>query len=166
MKISRLLMAAPLLMATSIAFAYPKVGDKAQYKGTLTQGTTPATELVVDKEVLLFNDLAKKWIVKVDETMNGSTKTELVDVDDAKMYTPAMYQQVMAQCVAKGGTVEAITTPAGNFNTCHGKMMEPDGDWKEAWIGDVPFGIVKMNKFDAEDNETISVELQSFTAAQ
>ncbi|MNJ92555.1 hypothetical protein D3C87_102280 [compost metagenome] len=165
MRIHKFLMVAPVLMMSSMAFAYPMVGDTVEYKGTYKLDPNPETELVVKKEVVLYNELEKEWLVKVDKTMNGSTTTEVDDVDDEDMMTPEKVQKVLTECVAKGGTLEDLTVPAGTISTCHMKMTCEE-DSKEVWIGDVPFGVVKMIKHDMEDGKHKMLELQSFTLGQ
>jgi hypothetical protein len=164
MKFLNVLAAGTVILASTVALAYPKVGDKAGYNGSCKKGTEEKT-WTLSKEVLLWVDADKKWVIKKDTMKDGGTKTELEYVADADMWSSAMWTDMMTNCVTKGGVMEDVTVPAGTYNTCH-MMTTEDGKTKHMWWGDVPWGIVKKMKEDTAEGKTTTWELNSVTAAE
>lgn len=154
-----------VLMGSTAAFAYPVVGDKVEFSGTFKQDPGAEVPLNLKMEVLSFDGTEQEWIVREETTIDGKTKVSNEDIDAKDMFTPAKVQYVLTNCEARGGVIENVTVPAGTFSACH--LVRADSEEsKELWIGDVPFGVLKMISHDMEDGEHFAVELQSFTAAQ
>lgn len=165
MKFSKIFVAATVVFASSFAIAYPMVGDKVEYQGTVKKDPHPEQPINIKMEIKSFDAQKQEWIVQQDTTIGGQTYSETEDVDASDMFTPERVQYILTNCVARGGTLESVTVAAGAFDTC--KMAKTTTEEsKEIWIAAVPFGIVKMIEHDIEDGEHFSVELQSFTAAQ
>ena len=167
MKLVSLFAAGAMTLASTIAMAYPAVGDKTGYTGTKVEGTETKT-WTATKEVIAWVDANKLWIVKTDVMKNGKTKTHIDGVAEADMWTADKWTDVSTNCVAKGGVMEDVTVPAGTFNTCKMTKTDKDGETKEFWWGDVPCGLVKMMKTEMDDGktETYTVELTSVTLGQ
>nr|WP_295902440.1 hypothetical protein [uncultured Bdellovibrio sp.] len=132
---------ATLLAGT--AFAYPNVGDKVQWTGTVKQPDGSLMEVKIIKEVTSFNKKENKWTVKYEATMGSETSTQLIQVDN--LYSPDRYKEMMANCMLQGGTVEKISTPAGNYDTCKMTTVASDGSTVEKWWGNIPFGVVSKS---------------------
>ncbi|MNT03135.1 hypothetical protein D3C72_1376550 [compost metagenome] len=165
MKILSIFASGSLVLASTVAMAYPAVGDKTGYNGSCMKGTETKT-WTSTKEVIAWVDASKLWIVKTDVMKNGKTKTDIDGVSEADMWTADKWTDISTNCVAKGGVMEDVTVVAGTFNTCHMTKTDGDGDMKHVWWGDVPGGIVKKVKMDVEDNKTTTIELNSVTLGQ
>lgn len=164
MKKSALVLGALLMMAGGYAVAYPEVGDEAKWAGTYKEGTNPEKNVELMAKVITHDMGDKEWDIQMDWTMDGQTKSEVEDIDEDKMWSPAMWAKVQSECVAKGGVLEDVTVPAGTFASCHmTKTWGPKS--MELWLADVPFGIVKANKANTAKMKEIKMEMQSFTSA-
>jgi|GEM_PF-1508283 hypothetical protein len=168
MKLISMLASGALVLASSIAMAYPAVGDKTGYNGTcVKKGETKTWTATM--EVIAWLDASKMWIIKKDVMKNGQTKTDIDGVAEADMWTADKWTDVSTNCVAKGGVMEDVTVAAGTFNTCHMTKISTDGDdseTKHMWWGDVPGGLVKKMIVDTDDDETKTIELNSVTLGQ
>ena len=168
MKLVSMFTAGAMVLASSIAMAYPAVGDKTGYNGTCTKGSETKT-WTSTHEVIAWVDANKIWIVKSDVMKDGQTKTHIDGITEADMWTPEKWTDVSTNCVAKGGVMEDVTVPAGTFNTCHITKMDKDGDSKHMWWGDVPGGLVKKMKVDTkgkDEAKSVTIELNSVTLGQ
>ena len=66
--------------------------------------------------------------------------------------------KIFPQCTAAGGTLEAITVPAGTFQTCHMTQTDPaQGYTGNFWVMDVAFNIVKS--IEDQNGEVMTMEL-------
>ena len=166
MKKSALVLGALVMMAGGYAVAYPEVGDEAKWAGTHKEGADPEKTVELMAKVISWDAADKEWDVQMDWTMDGKTESKVEDIDADKMWSGAMWTKVQAECVAKGGTLEDVTVPAGTFASCH--MTKTCGTkTMEVWLADAPFGIVKANKMDTDPThmKEVKLEMQSFTAA-
>lgn len=139
---------AVLMLATSIAFASPKVGDTAKYKG-ITQGVNFEMEVK-----LTAYDAASDTFTKTTTTsVMGQTQSEAETIASDDLATDEQLQAIVTYCEVPeiGGKKEKVTTAAGTFDTC---KVNSDGAVVNMAI--VPFGFVKLT------NEEIALELISF----
>lgn len=141
------------------AFAYPTVGDKVEWTGTIENSSGTATQVKVVKEVLSHDTITGKWTIKKDVTVDSQTTSE-TKVEDS-LYSPEQYQQTIASCEANGGKLEEITVPAGTFKACMLTTVSPDGTVDEKWWGDVPFGVVRRNLTEAAKSQVTKLDLNS-----
>ncbi|MEN0060420.1 MAG: hypothetical protein AAGB31_16385 [Bdellovibrio sp.] len=152
-----------VFFASLIASAYPAVGDKVEYAGTWMKDPETTVNVSLVQEVVEYQEEEDEFIIKIDKTVDGETKTENKDVDADEMYTPEKWQEIKAACEEKGGALEEVSVPAGAFETCHMKKSR-HGKTKEVWLGDVPFGLVKA-VFSKDVGVIVkSIELQSVSA--
>lgn len=152
----------------SVASAYPAVGDRVEYQGTATVGTQQNAPYQASLEVVYFDDVTNVWVVRSQEEIAGQTQSSLEPFRNEEIFTPQIYQSVIATCVESGGAVEEITVPAGTFRTCHTVISDSNNVKAELWIGDVPFGIVKVNAEDASAPDRVErrqFELSSVRSA-
>lgn len=163
------LFAGIVFFASTYAMAYPMVGDKVEWTGTVvgTDGTT--TEVKGSKEVLSQDPTTMKWLVKSWMQMGKWERCETKE--KTNLYSSEKWQMIMTNCVVHGGVMEEITVPAGTYNTC--KMMKTwdkgghhDGDSVTMWWGDVPFGLVKVMKTDGDSGKVKTMELSTVTLGQ
>lgn len=166
------LFAGIVFFASTYAMAYPMVGDKVEWTGTVvgTDGTT--TEVKGSKEVLSQDPTTMKWLVKSWVQMG---KWERCETKEKKnLYSSEKWQEIMTNCVTRGGVMEEITVPAGTYNTCKmtktgddkGGHHGDDGDSVTMWWGDVPFGLVKVMKTDGDSGKVKTMELSTVTLGQ
>lgn len=156
-------LAGAVLFGASLSMAYPAVGDKVEWTGSIAYSNGTSVPVKITKEVLSYNDTTKKWTVKEDKTVGSKTET---DIDDESwMFDSAKYARVIAECVSRNGVLEDVTVPGGTFSTC-GYTKTDDDETKTKWIGDVPWGIVKSIETDTEDGEVETLELSSIILGQ
>ena len=163
--ISKVFVTAAVVFTSSLSLAYPAIGDKVEYQGIYKSGAQAEKPINIKMEIKSFDAAKQEWIVQQDTTADGHTKTEMEDIDADEMITSEQVSYILANCTASGGVAEKVTVPAGTFDTCHLAQSSTE-ETQDTWIANVPFGFVKVVQHDLEDNEVLSVELQSFTAAQ
>lgn len=153
------LLIALISLSTSAAFAYPSVGDKVEWTGTIDRLDGTSSEVKVIKEVLAHDTVTGKWTVKKDVTIDSQTTSE-TKLEDS-LYSSEQYQQTIASCVANAGKLEEITVPAGTFKSCMLTTIGTDGSVDEKWWGDVPFGVVRKNMTEVNKGATTKLDLNS-----
>ena len=148
-----------VVLSTSSVFAYPTVGDKVEWTGTIDKLDGTSTEIKVVKEVLSHDTHTGKWTVKKDVTVGSKTSSE-TKVEDA-LYSAEQYQKTIDSCEANSGKIEEITVPAGTFKSCMLKTTGMDGTVDEKWWGDVPFGVVRKNLTEVNKAAANKLDLDS-----
>lgn len=150
-------------LCTLNAFAYPAVGDRVEYQGTVTQKDGTVIPLTLVKEVVSYNDTTKEFTVREEEDLNGAKKVD--QNDESSLYTSERFKEISTNCVPQGGVIETITVPAGEFATCRVTTTDSeDAEPELTWFGDVPFGAVKLVEMD--DGATRTLELFSVKNGQ
>ncbi len=148
-----------IFLAAATAMAYPTVGDKVEWTGTIENSSGTPTQVKVVKEVLSHDTVTGKWTIKKDVTVDSQTTSE-TKLEDS-LYSPEQYQQTIATCEANSGKLEEITVPAGTFKACLLTTVTPDGTVDEKWWGDVPFGVVRRNLTEAAKSQVTKLDLNS-----
>ena len=154
-----------LTLAATSAFAWPKVGDVADYDIVITQGTqTQAISMTVATTSI---DASKDLIVQTTIlSANGRTQSQqqsgkLSDMQNLANAIPG----VLAQCASRGGTLENIVTPAGTFNSC--KLANNDSETTGfVWIADVVNGWSKITQTNNASGQVTTATMHAFKAAQ
>lgn len=170
---ARNILAGIVFLAANYAVAYPMVGDKVEWKGTVVGSDGTSTEVLGSKEILEQDPTTMKWLVKSWYKMGKWEKMETKYAK--KMWTPEKWTTVQTNCVARGGMLEDVTVPAGTFSTCKftksdedfvglGKHDDDDDGTMTMWMGDVPFGVVKV--MHTGDKGTKTIELNAVTLGQ
>ncbi|WP_253721008.1 DUF333 domain-containing protein [Bdellovibrio bacteriovorus] len=165
MKLYKLFSALVVSSFSLQAWAYPSVGDKVQWTGTVQQrdGTQKSVRIV--KEVVKFDKDTKKWTVKYEATMGNDVVSEHLEVTD--LYSPERFKQILANCVTNGGILEKVEAPpAGTYDTCKMTTKNADGSIVEKWWGNIPFGVVsKSTKAVVKGKKLADIpDLQSIVA--
>lgn len=164
MLVKNFLLGAILLGATQ-ALAYPMVGDKAEWNGTIVSEDGTSVAVKITKEVTAYNETTKKWTVVEEKTVGDKVETDTDEV--RKLFSSDDFAKVIAMCETKGGKLETVTVPAGTYDTCtYMKTDDDDEETTQKWIGDVPFAVVKKVKDDKEDKKVTTLELTSVTLGQ
>lgn len=147
---------------TSHSFAYPNVGDKVKWEGSINLVDGSTTPIQITKEVLKYNSETKKWTVRYQATVGNDTSTEINEVDE--LFSPAKYKEVISTCTSKGGELQMFTAPAGTYETCKMITTNSEGVVVEKWWGDIPFGVVSKATKDARDVKLKKPDLNSVIA--
>lgn len=132
-----------LILASSHAYAYPAVGDKVTWSGTVKNTLGESSEVRITKEVIDFNQNDKHWKVKVQTQIGKDSSEEIVDV--AELFTHERFEEILKSCESHGGVIEDVTTNPGKYRTCKTRTITQDGVLVEKWIGDLPFGVVSKS---------------------
>jgi len=131
------------LLLAGTAWAYPSVGDRVQWTGSVTQANGTAVPVKITKEVMSFNKDTSRWVVKFEATMGAETTSKTVE--EEHLFTRDQFKKILAQCEAQGGKLEKIAAPAGIYETCKTVTTAADGTLVEKWWGDIPFGVVSKS---------------------
>jgi hypothetical protein len=136
-----------VLLASSVALAYPTVGDFASLQGTLTMlgSESPFT---LDRTIKSFD--GANYLVNVQQIIGLEVQSEDQSTPAADMMSREMVQAILADCVAQGGRLETITVAAGSFNAC-ALPFNDEETHGVVWIADVVFGLAKITT-TAHDN--------------
>lgn len=145
-----ILAAATLL--TSFAQAYPRIGDKVQWKGSLQLKNGDSSPVHITKEVVNFDEATKKWRVKYVATVGDKVTTEFIETDD--LYSPEKHKKMISGCLDQGGKLEDVATSIGKYQTCKITTQTASGMTVDKWWGDLPFGVVSRNTRDSAEVET------------
>ncbi|XGC79595.1 hypothetical protein ACES2L_09680 [Bdellovibrio bacteriovorus] len=148
-----------ILFLASYAGAYPNVGDKVTWNGTMNMVDGTKEEIKITKEVLAFNKETRKWTVKYDADIGKDRTSKISEVED--LYSPEKYKEILASCVQKGGILEDITTSVGMYKTCKLTSIGSDGSIVEKWWGNLPFGVVSRKTQDASSQIAKRPDLNS-----
>ncbi|MGE5084786.1 MAG: hypothetical protein ACM3MG_00695 [Bacillota bacterium] len=132
-----------LILASSQAFAYPSVGDKVTWSGTLKNPLGESSEVLITKEVIDFNQDTKHWKIKIQTHIGKESSEEIVDVAD--LFTHERYENILKNCESQGGVIEEVITNPGKYKTCKTRTITEDGILVEKWMGDIPFGVVSKS---------------------
>ena len=147
------------LLAAQIALASPVIGDKSKLVGTITVGgdSAPITSL---REIIDYDATAKKYKIATTRTIAGQAQSDEEMVEEAKLSSKAVLQDLVKNCKARGGQTSQLIVAAGTFDTC---MIgrETEDAMILYMVGDVPFGIVAMKTMRA-DGSMLELELESF----
>lgn len=166
---SRNIIAGFVFLASSYAMAYPMVGDKVEWMGTVVKTGGATMEVSGSKEVLSQDPTTMKWLVKSWWKSGTWEKCETKEV--MNMYSSTRWQEILATCVAKGGVIEDVTVTAGTYNTCKMTKVSTGGGHGHdrtdvMWWGDVPFGMVKMMSTDGTTGTVKTMEMKTVTLGQ
>ena len=154
-----------VLLASSVALAYPTIGDQALLKGTATSGGMTAN-VSLDRSIKDFDASSNSYVVVETQSVDGqeATATSVMTADE--LISKAQVDMAITYCAQAGGTSESLTVPAGTFATCKMEVTDennqPSG---HVWIADVAFGIAKYSNTEA-DGTSYTLELESFHSAR
>jgi hypothetical protein len=145
------------LLLSAAAFAMPTVGDNALYAWTHTVGTKTSEGSSL-RSIIAQNPATNGFVTRLTTELDGKRATN--DQESTNLPTEQWITNLMANCAAYHGTLEAITVKAGTFQTCS-TPVNSRGNTGRAWFALVSFGFVKSVVTDSKGN-TDTLELQSF----
>jgi hypothetical protein len=159
-----------LLIASAPVFAFPTVGDQATLNIVSSSGGVIGT----DSYTVTAIDPIKDQL-QYTETLNESGVPQTITNGFASISETAASMQLglslngcMDIAQATNGTlaaIEAIQVLGHTMNSCHINytIADPDGttDTVSAWLGDVPFGIIKEQV--QTSTYSFGLEVASFT---
>ncbi|AHZ84848.1 hypothetical protein AB1A81_10615 [Bdellovibrio bacteriovorus] len=146
----------------SAALAYPNVGDKVSWTGTLSTVNGETNAVKITKEVIGHDEKKNSWKIKIEAVVGTDTSSETIEISD--LYSPEKYKALIADCEKNGGTLEKLSAPAGTYDTCKMSMTMADGTLVERWWGDIPFGVVSKNTRDSGKMPISKPDLNSIIA--
>lgn len=161
MKITVYFPALFFLFATQ-SYAYPDIGDKVKWEGSINLIDGSTTPIQITKEVLKYNQSTKKWTIKYQATVGNNTSTETNEVDE--LFSPDKYKEIISNCTTKGGVLQKFKAPAGTYETCKITTINSEGVQVEKWWGDIPFGVVSKATKDTRDLKQKKPDVNSVIA--
>lgn len=143
---------------SSLAQAYPAIGDLAAFEGTVSvSGQVMPAQIAF--EITGRDAATGEWTQTQTTTVGNASQKESSKVKADDVTDRQTVLTVLANCGAMGGKSGTMNTPAGSFNSCALKIEEP-GNATTFYIADVPFGVAA---FDADQNGTrVIMKLKSF----
>ncbi|WP_374030474.1 hypothetical protein [Bdellovibrio bacteriovorus] len=156
------LLAAFTTLFITTALAYPNVGDKVSWTGTMSTVNGETNAVKITKEVIGHDEKKNIWKIKIEAVVGTEKTSETMEISD--LYSPAKYKALIADCVKNGGTLEKLIAPAGTYDTCKMSMTMADGTMVERWWGDIPFGVVSKNTRDSGKMPISKPDLNSIIA--
>lgn len=155
------LLLATLLVSTT-ASAMPAIKDFAKYDAVLqkvTGTTTETKKFQLSRKVVDYDEANDLYAIEqTKQYENEPLHSETLAIPGTQLPSDAAVDNILLHCVEAGGTPEKIRVKAGEFDTC--RM----GAGSSAWLGKVPFGIVKILSTGSQNGVTytITTELAEF----
>jgi hypothetical protein len=150
-----------LAMASTSAYATPRLGDYAAFNAVLSlNGQTMQADV---QQEIVQHDTSKNEFLERQTVAFSGRSPEVTDSWKAadQFLDDATIEAVLGNCAAAGGTAQAITVPAGTFDTC-AMPFDNEGSKGIVWIAKVPFGVAKLDQLNKENGLTVAMELRSF----
>ncbi len=152
-----------IFLASSVALAYPAIGDFSVMQGTYTKaGKTSA--LTIEQKIVDYNAGLLEFTVVESQDVDGQVSTASATVPRKNLISQGQAQYLLLNCAAYGGSPETITVAAGTFKTCAMLINDSVHDGM-TWVGDVEFGVVKKVIRAKQNAYSIRLELQKFGRA-
>ncbi len=121
------------ILAPSLAMA--SIGDQVTYEGIQNGEAYVMNSTVTAKGPIDQVSGQQQWIVHTILNFQGKVKV----YDETSTVISREFSKGLLDDCTQIGTNDTITVKAGTFKTC--KLSQPNSP--TAWIGDVPFGLVK-----------------------
>jgi hypothetical protein len=147
-----------LLIAVA-AGATPKIGDKSIYNVNLSMGSQ-SMDGKVTFELTAFDATTDAWSQVTTTEFNGKRNIQQSTMSTKDLLTDAMIDDVLANCAAKGGTAETVTSPAGDLPSCAVPVSNGSGTGT-VWVAKVPFGYAKWIA-NRSDGVVVNGVIESF----
>ncbi|MGE0633541.1 MAG: hypothetical protein AB7O96_14100 [Pseudobdellovibrionaceae bacterium] len=154
-----------VLLASSIAFAYPAVNDMSTLVGTATMQTGEKYDMSLEMKLTQFDAAQNSYFQVNTTTVAGNAQKEEAWVKASDLISADQVKNVLANCTQFGGRVEDVATKVGVFKTC-AMLKEDQSQEATYWIGDVPFGIVKAIVTSKTEGYTVDLTVESFQAGK
>jgi hypothetical protein len=151
------LIAIATLLVGSMAFAMPTVNDDSIYDVTVTQGSK-TQNLTYEMKLTAYDSAKDMFTLSETVTQNGQTQQQESAQPGNSFFTDDQVSQILTGCATYGGSLEKLTTPAGDINTCALPLQDGSG---KAWIANVAFGFAKFEQ--TQNGQTVSFLIHSFT---
>ncbi|MGZ3693202.1 MAG: hypothetical protein ACXWQO_03290 [Bdellovibrionota bacterium] len=142
------------------AYATPKVGDYALFAATISANgrSIPATiELEILREEGEGKFLQRQTNKIGDQDPQSNDEVKPVD----QFISDATIDALLADCAGNGGTLETVTVPAGDFNSCK-LPFDNEESTGTAWVSKVPFGLARIDSKSKQNGYLVSSQLKTF----
>lgn len=151
-----------LTLAGLSAEATPAVGEKSVFAVNITQGSQTA-DGTMTLELTAFDAATDSWTMVTTTAFNGQEQRETKSTKTSDLISDAMIDHLLANCVASGGALDTVTSPAGSLPAC-AMPINDESSTGTLWVSKVPFGYSKWTT-RRSDGMVVSGLLQSFTPA-
>jgi hypothetical protein len=143
------------------AQATPKLGDYASYDATVTNNGQSFV-VRIQRELIREDAANAQFLERQTVELPGqpAEATESWNPADAFL-SDAFIAEALGKCSENGGALQAVTVPAGTFDTC-ALPYETDEEMGTAFIAKVPFGLARIDSVRKSDGLTISSLLTQF----
>lgn len=150
-----------LALVSTSAYATPRLGDFAAFNAVISvNGQTIQADV---QQEIVQQDAGNNQFLERQTVVLSGRSPEVTDSWKAadEFLDDATIDAILANCAAAGGTSQAITVPAGAFDTC-AVPFDNESTQGIAWIAKVPFGVAKADSLNKENGMNVSMELRSF----
>jgi hypothetical protein len=126
------------LILTSLAQAYPSLGDKAEFVGVITgwDGVPKVAEITFTYTA--YNAETDRWTRRQETKINGEIQIDDRVMEPQQVPTQPEVLSYVNNCTGNGGQSGTLKTPAGEFKACMLKQTL-NGFESIFYIADVPF---------------------------
>ncbi len=162
----KLILSLSLLLASSLAFATPAVGDFALFNLKMEQN---GAYMLGQFEIsLLSQDSTGNYKMRTVVTMEDEPAQVRESVEQPKGFlSETTIQSVLSNCAAYGGKSSQFTitseTNAQTVPTCIIQQADDQGKpTGEIHVAAVAFGFVKQVEVDASTGRTVTLEMKAF----
>jgi hypothetical protein len=163
----RSIFAFALIFVSTEALATPKVGDAASFETAVTQNGQSAIGLVSIE--LMSYDAARGFLQRQTAEFPGSAPEVTEEwMPENEFFSDATIDQLLGKgnssignCAHFNGTLQAITVPAGTFDSC-AIPFESAENKGTVWVAKVSLGIVRLDLVSKQNGPSMSSMLKSF----
>ncbi|MES3037488.1 MAG: hypothetical protein V4736_06225 [Bdellovibrionota bacterium] len=149
-------------LLTSLAFAWPAVGDSSTFVAVSSvSGATSTMEVKITATAIdAAADTLTLEMVTLAADGQTQTETQTAPLSSFQQLAQAL-PMLLGNCAAVGGVVEVLKTDAGTFDTC--KMTDDSAEQTGfIWFANVPFGFVKQTHTVIATGATEELVLKSY----
>ena len=148
-----------VVMASILAQATPKVGDKITYNiNIVNSGATSTGTMSI--ELTAYDIATDSWMKSTELSIAGNDRKGSEQVSSKELLSDETIQAILTNCAQSNGRIEILQTAAGALNTC-ALDFEQDTAKTTVWIGAVPMGLVQFQTV-TQDGSSSGGTLASF----
>ena len=151
---------ATVVLASMMAQATPKVGDKIAYNITITNPTSTSSGTLMF-ELTAYDLASDMWTKTTQISIAENNNQSSEQVSSKELLSDEIIQNVLANCAQSNGRNEAVQTHMGAMNTC-ALDFQQDSSKTTSWVGAVPMGLVQFQTVTQDGSSSMGT-VSSFT---
>jgi hypothetical protein len=126
------------LVLSTVAQAYPTIGDRAEFVGVITGWDGIPKMAEMSFAYTAYNADTNEWTQRQETTVDGKVQVDERVMKPNQVPTQSDVMSYLNDCVAKGGQSGTLKTPAGDIKAC--AIAQKGADFESIfYVADVPF---------------------------